>query len=131
MRGGRGGKRAKTERGTAHHHERNPTSYPRRRSCLSVYSSVYSRGRRPQSIDFTPRPSLCPSATPRATVPRPFAPPSPRLQHFPTSTESRLWVHQHRDISQWSSLLGARRPKFRGKNVFRRECNLFIPLLLL
>lgn len=54
------GKRAKTERGTAHHHERNPTSYPRRRSCLSVYSSVYSRGRRPQSIDFTPALPPCP-----------------------------------------------------------------------
>lgn len=60
MRARRGrGKREKSENGTrgaAHHRGRNPTSYPRRRSCLSVYSSVYSRGRRPQSIDFTPVP---------------------------------------------------------------------------
>lgn len=86
MRGGRG-KRAKTERGTAHHHGRNPTSYPRRRSCLSVYSSVYSRGRRPQSIDFTP--ALPPASTSSfPSVPRPFAPPLPLLQHFPTGTQS-------------------------------------------
>jgi hypothetical protein len=68
------GKRAKTERGTAHHHGQNPTSYPRRRSCLSVYSSVYSRGRRPQSIDFTP------ALPPPSTIPL-VAPPCPGRLH--------------------------------------------------
>lgn len=79
------GKRAKTER--PHHHGRNPTSHPRRRSCLSVYSSVYSRGRRPQSIDFTP---VLPPPSPSSISLRAPAVCAPLLllQHFPADTQS-------------------------------------------
>lgn len=73
---------------------------PRRRSCLSVYSSVYSRGRRPQSIDFTP------SSSPLSLLVRPRSPcPGrlhPRCRSCNISPSTHTHTHTQRVVGEHS-----------------------------